>query len=224
MPSEPSPSKVLGGPGDRRARAQRPVRRARRQHVRGEARRRRRALDAVHHLDGQRRQCHVRVERLDVSVVPRGDLPAEDLRQHARRQVHRRAAHGRRVEDADAAQRERHVHHRAARRNHRVVPIRRHRDVARAEVVERLVAVARAEELLLARAGAHRTVRRVHGEPGTRRHQTEQLPEELRRVGRARAVQHLHAACLTSLQPAQHPLHLRVQTGNRPVIVGLALA
>ena len=62
-------------------------------------------------------------------------------------------------------------------------------DVARAEVVERLVAVARAEELLLARARAHGTVRRVHREPGTRRHQTEQLPEELRRVGRPDAVE-----------------------------------
>eukprot|EP00964_Phaeocystis_antarctica_P012708 scaffold6985_cov57-Phaeocystis_antarctica.AAC.4 len=74
-------------------------------------------------------------------------------------------------------------------------------------MVERLVAVARAEELLLPRARAHGAVGRVHGELGARRHQTEQLPEELRRVGRARAVQHLHAHYrLLLLDLSLHPV------------------
>ena len=88
------------------------------------------------------------------------------------------------------------MHHRAPVVAERLEVGGRHRDVTGAKIVERNVRVRRRHKLLLASARADSTVGGVDGHLGARLDQVERLPEETRRVRRARAVQLAHMGAL----------------------------
>jgi len=102
------------GPIDRRRSTEGPVIGALLVEVAREAASAARSKSAVSHMDGLAcRHGKARILRLDVLMVPRGDLAAEDLCQEASRQ--RQLANVNAVEDANGAHTERQVHHRLRR-------------------------------------------------------------------------------------------------------------